>query len=55
MQMMRAEMRELRTKVDFLMHNSIPKNLYLRFNDKTAVFKFDSIVDGEPPHDSSYR
>jgi len=55
MQMMRAEMRDLRNKVDFLTHNSIPKQLYLRFNDKTAVFKFDSLTDAEPPHELTFR
>jgi hypothetical protein len=39
-------MNELRHKVDFLMHNTVPKTLYLKFNDKTAVFKFDSIIEG---------
>jgi FAD synthase len=45
MEMMRSEIKELREKVDWLSGMQIPQTLSLRFNDKIANFKFESIVN----------
>ena len=49
MQSMKQEIKQLTEKVDYLSSINIPQTLSLKFGDRTAVFRFESM------HGNSYN